>query len=457
MNSNDLKSIIRTLLIKANTTLDREVYDYLKGIKNNDERALIFENIRLASETKRPLCQDTGQVLVFLKLPYDFSFGFDFKKAINEAVAQTYKDEFYRKSTVKNGLFDRENTGDNTPSIIYTDFENRETVKIDVLIKGGGAENMSFIEMFNPTASEDEILTVLSEKIKERAQNACPPLFLGIGAGGTMDYASLLSKKALFEGDENEFCKELEDKCNSFVEKIIIPEGECGYQTNKPAMPVICAKMISTSTHIASMPVAVTINCHSNRHACCEIGKNGFFYNDTEYEILSADIDFSKYKKINTSDIQEIKELQPGEKILLSGIIYTMRDAAHKKADELLDKGEKLPFDIKNSVIFYAGPAPKKEGEIVGPVGPTTAKRMDKYAPRIYDLGCIATIGKGVRSQEVIDSCKRNNAHYLSAKGGVACLLQKSFKKAELIAFEELGAEAIYKFEIENLPLRVEV
>ena len=432
LNKKIFKPVIKTLLKKANTVLDKSVFKCLSNISDEYKKLLIIENCRLAKESSRPLCQDTGQVMVFLKLPFGFSFDFDFKKVINEVVEEVYTEEFYRKSVVKNALFDRINTKTNTPAIIYTDFEDRKSVKIDVLIKGGGAENMSFIEMFNPTTSEDEIISVISQKISERALNACPPLFIGIGIGGTMDYASILSKKALFEGEENKFCERVKNTNNM----------------------IASVKVISTSTHIASLPAAVTINCHSNRHASCNIYENEVVYNYEQYEIPKINIDFSEYKKItNSKNNQTLK----GDKILFTGTLYTMRDAAHKRICEMIENEEHLPFDIKNSVIFYAGPAPKKDGEAIGPIGPTTSKRMDKYAPILYDLGCFATIGKGSRSNEVIEACKRNNAHYFTAQGGIACLLQKCFKKAELIAFEDLGTEAIYKLEAENLPLFVEI
>ena len=460
---NDMESVGR--VVKHDKYLDF----HADKLTNNDIE-FILQNAYLAKKNNRPLCQDTGQVLVFLKLPYSFSFGYDFKKVINDAVEKTYEEEFYRKSVVKNSVFDRDNTGTNTPAIIYTDFENRESVKIDVLIKGGGAENMSFVEMFNPTTSQEEIISFLSQKINERAKNACPPLFIGIGAGGTMDYAAILSKKALFEGIENEFCKKVKECCNKnnitspltpllneeSGTEIITCHCERSEAIQENFKILLSVKMLSSSTHIASLPVAVTINCHSNRHSGCEIGKNGVIFNDVEYEISPVNIDLSNYKKINTNNIEEIKKLKSGDKILLSGTIYAMRDAAHKKVFELIEKGLKLPFEIKNSAIFYAGPAPKKEGEVIGPIGPTTAKRMDKFAPKLYDLGCILTIGKGERSNEVKDACKRNDAHYLSAFGGIACYLQKSFKKSELVAFEELGTEAIRRFEIEDLPLTVE-
>ena len=429
----DLKNAIKTLLVKANTVLDKCVYNCLSEIKDEEKRTFILKNCKIAHDINRPLCQDTGQVLVFLKLPYDFSFGFDFKKVINEAVEETYEEEFYRKSVVKNALFDRCNTQTNTPAIIYTDFEDRKSVQTDVLIKGGGAENMSFIEMFNPTATESEIIDKLSEEIKKRGINACPPLFIGIGAGGTMDFASFLSKKALFEGVENKFCRRLKKSCND--------------------TEVLSVKMLSTSTHIASLPVAVTINCHSSRHAGCEIGKNGVIFNNENYEFIDTEFDFREYKRV--CYCEGVNGITIGNKILFSGTVYTMRDAAHKRLIDMIKEDKPLPFEIKGSVILYAGPAPKKEGEVIGPIGPTTAKRMDKFAPKLYDLGCYATIGKGERSKEVMEACKRNNAHYFTLIGGVACFLQQSFKKAELIAFEDLGTEAIYKFEVENLPLCV--
>ena len=465
MNIKLFKSAIKTLLIKANTVLDKSVYTNLSEFKDTDKRNLILKNCYLAKENNRPLCQDTGQVLVFLKIPYDFNFGFDFKKVINEVVEETYEEEFYRKSVVKDAVFDRENTKTNTPAIIYTDFEDRESLQIDVLIKGGGAENMSFEEMFNPTTSKEEITRVIAQKIKERAENACPPLFIGIGAGGTIDYAAVLSKKALFEGVENEFCKKLKEECNkinrhsealaeeSFTDsshtKCKCAQNDAKFET------VLSVKMKSTSTHIASLPVAVTINCHSNRHANCEIGKNGVIFSHENYEIKDADLDFSNYKKVNSVD--EIKNLKHGEKILLSGEIIGMRDAAHKRLIEQIKNNDKLPFEIKNSIIFYAGPAPKKGGEVIGPVGPTTAKRMDSFAPLLYEMGCLATIGKGIRSKEVYDSCKKNNSKYLTAVGGIACLLKSSFKKAEIVAYEDLGTEAIFRYEVENLPLTVEI
>ena len=467
MNKELLKSSIKTLLVKANTVLDKNIYSKLVNFSDENKKNLILKNCYFANKTNRPLCQDTGQVLVFLKIPYDFIFGFDFKKVINEAVEETYKEEFYRKSVVKDGIFDRTNRKTNTPAIIYTDFEDRESLQIDVLIKGGGAENMSFVEMFNPTTSPQEIISKLADKIKERVENACPPLFIGIGAGGTMDYASVLSKKALFEGVENEFCEKLKEECNKNIchceecnDEAIQIQNDFGLPRSHTVarndkQTVLSIKMKSTSTHIASLPVAVTINCHSNRHASCEIGKNGVIYNFEKYEISNPDLDFSNYKKVNSA--QEIRNLKNGDKILLTGVIIGMRDAAHKRLFDQIKNNEKLPFEIKNSIIFYAGPAPKKDGEVIGPVGPTTSKRMDSFAPLLYDMGCIATIGKGNRSKEVYESCKKNNSKYLTAVGGIACLLQSSFKKAEIIAYDDLGTEAIYKYEVENLPLTVEI
>lgn len=428
MQNNFFKNVIKSLLIRANTVLDKSVFDC---INNNytvlDKKNFIIENCRIAKENNRPLCQDTGQILCFLKIPFGFSFGFDFKATINQAIKEIYQEEFYRKSVVKDSLYDRNNTATNAPAIIYTDFENRESVRIDILIKGGGAENMSFIKMFNPTSSLEYIADELKKELSYRIINACPPLFIGIGVGGTMDYAALLSKKALFEGIENDFTNKIKSK------------------------DVISVKIKTSSSHIASLPIAVTVNCHSNRHAGCEIGKNGALFNNCEYDIPNLTFDFSSYKKITTID--EFNNLKKGENFLFSGEVYTMRDMAHKRISQMIENGEKLPFELKKSIIFYAGPAPKKKDEIIGPIGPTTSKRMDDYAPLLYDLGCIATIGKGERSQCVKDACLRNNAYYFTTQGGIACLLQKCVKKSEIIAFEDLGAEAIFKLYVENLPL----
>jgi len=430
----------------ANIYLPKEVFDSLhkldmEGFEPSKKMAKIYANAALAAKNERPLCQDTGQVVVFAEIGNEIILnGFIPAEIINKAVSDCYCDNFFRKSIVKDALCKRQNTCNNTPVVLYTDIVSGSKIKIDILIKGGGAENMSKVGMLNPSATEQEITEFVTNAVLAAGENACPPLFLGVGAGGTLDRAAVLSKKAFFENGN----PKLAEKIKNHINKV---------SDTKTAD----VKVLSTSTHIASLPVCITINCHSTRHASVIVSKEGYEFLTEFAKPYDCKFDTGNQPEIQTAQIEQIKSLNAGDEILLSGTIYTARDMAHKKLVEMIEKGEELPFELKNSIIFYAGPCPKKDGEIIGPVGPTTAKRMDKFAPLLYEKGLLASIGKGIRSQEVKNSIEKNNAVYFSVQGGVASLLQNCVKKAEIVAFEDLGAEAIYKLEVEKLPLKVEL
>ncbi|MBQ2871736.1 fumarate hydratase [bacterium] len=428
---------------KANIYLPKEVLTALTDIKENEDTAKmdkIFANSVIAAKNSRPLCQDTGQIIVFLEIGQNVYLDELPQEIINKAISDCYVDNFFRKSIVNDSLFDRTNTNNNTPTIIYTNIVRGNEIKIDLLIKGGGAENMSAVKMLTPSASEDDIINEITDIVQASGQNACPPLFLGVGIGGTLDYSSVLSKKAYFSNENKQFAEKLKKHINENSDT-----------------KVADVKMLTSSTHIACMPLAVTINCHSCRHASVLVKQNGYELL-TEFDVANATENQQYNKKeIQTNEVEILKNLNRNEEILLSGTIYTARDMAHKKIIKLIEKGETLPFELKHSIIFYAGPCPKKENEQIGPIGPTTAKRMDKFAPILYDLGMLATIGKGERNREVQQSIKNNNALYFSVQGGVASLLQSCIKNVEIIAFEELGTEAIYKLEVEKLPVKVEL
>lgn len=459
----DLKIIedaVYDLCVEANTVLPENILTKLSEAYSTEKNAdakmalgLILQNAAMACEKKMPLCQDTGQVLVFVKgkcIPPEI------EKIVNSAVAKAYEENFFRKSIVKNAVFDRTNTKTNTPCVIYTDVANQDELEIDVLIKGAGCENVGGLQMLSPTASEDEIIEYIVSVIKKAGSRGCPPYFLGVGIGGTMEYAAMLSKKALLlkenvdERHEN-FAKKIQDAVNK------LGIGAAGLGGASTALDV---KILTDFTHIACMPVAVTVNCHSSRHAKCviketsEIKRQNCQYAETKKGIMP---DFSQFVSINTSDINSIKTLKQGQKVLLSGEIYTARDAAHKRLTEMIQKGEKLPFDFKDKIIFYAGPCPCEEPCVVGSIGPTTSSRMDKYTPLFYEKGVLGTIGKGERSEEVKKAIKENKGVYFTAIGGIACLLSEKFIKKELIAFEDLGTEAVCKYEIKDLPLIVNI
>ncbi len=420
MNTKIIYEAVYNMLILANTRLDLNYYEKIKNCDSKIKNE-ILKNAYLAYKSQRPLCQDTGQVVVFIKIGQEVKLEGDFiEDAINKAIKDCYTDNFYRKSVVYDAIFNRENTNTNTPSVIHTKLQKGDEISILIGIKGGGAENMTKLKMMNPTSTLNDVLDFAKEAVIEAGESACPPMTIGIGAGGTAEVAAINAKYALFKGKKVDF----------------------------RADNVLEAKIITSQTHIASLPVCININCHSLRHMECVIKNDEIIYDFKNY--IPEDNDLSlNYKKVSTDNIEEIKKLKDGEEILLSGKIYTGRDMAHLRMIDVIKNNKELPFELKNAIIFYAGPCPKKEGEIIGPVGPTTSKRMDKFAPELYEKGVLATIGKGDRT------IKNTGYLYLKAIGGVACLYQKCVKKAEIKAYEDLGAEAVYELEVVDMPLKV--
>lgn len=419
INTEIIYQAIYNLIETANTNLPKDIYTKLSGF-NCSGRENILKNAHLAQKNMRPLCQDTGQVVIFLEIGQDIIFsGKYIEDEINRAVSDCYKNKFYRKSTVRDAIFNRANKEDNTPAIIHTKIIKGDEINILLGIKGGGAENMTSLKMFNPTADFSEIMDYAKECAINAGENACPPMCIGIGAGGCAETAALLAKKALFTGD---------------VVDIEIPN-------------VFETKILTAPTHIASLPVCINLSCHSLRHASAKITDGKILYKDETQKYKDIEIK-TNAKEIHTSDTEALNNLQEGEDILLTGTIFTARDAAHKRLIEMIKAGDILPFDLDGKILFYAGPCPAAPGEIIGPVGPTTSKRMDKFAPVLYEKGIIATIGKGDRT------IKGLNKLYFKAPGGVACVLQQCIKRCEPVCFQDLGTEAIYKLEIERMPLK---
>lgn len=462
VNSKLIEDAVYNLCVEANTTLCDDVFAKLQTAYENEENKdaksallLILKNAKMAYEHKMPLCQDTGQVLVFVR---GKCFPEGLKDAVNNGVEKAYKENFYRQSVVKNAIFDRTNTKTNTPCVIYTEVTGDDALQIELLIKGGGSENVSVAAMLSPTSSESDIIDFVVSAVEKAGAKGCPPYFIGVGIGGTIDYSTVLSKKALLlEDNLDENHKKLAQNIKKSVNDLKI--GAAGYGGSSTALDV---KILTDFTHIACMPVAVTMNCHSSRHAKCLISENHIKYYPQKLvkEYNSRTEDFSDFVSINTSDVSKLKSLKPGQKVLLSGEIYSARDMAHKRLVEMLSKQEKLPFDLKDKIIFYAGPCPSNpacQDCVVGSIGPTTSARMDKFAPMLYKQGVLATIGKGNRSEEVKEAIKETGGIYFTSIGGIACYLSKKFVKKELIAFEDLGTEAINRFEVKDLPVRVEL
>ncbi len=410
---------VYNLIKTANVNLPSDVYNKLCNF-NCEYKEMMLKNAYLAQLKKRPLCQDTGQVVVFLEIGQNIILDGDYiEDVINFAVKDCYKENFYRKSTVKDAIFDRQNSGDNTPAVIHTKIVTGNEINILLGIKGGGSENVTALKMFNPTASFNEILDYVKECAVNAGENACPPMCIGIGAGGCAETAAMLAKKALFVGKSVDF---------------EIPN-------------VFETKILTAPAHIASLPVCVNLSCHSLRHGACIIKGGKIIYPDKMQEYPDVKLNFAA-AEIRSDDFNLLRSLKTGDKIFLSGTIYTARDAAHKKLCDMIKNNEPLPFDLNGKIIFYAGPCPAADGEVIGPVGPTTSKRMDKFASLLYENGVIATIGKGDRNLSGL------NKLYFKAAGGVACVLQDCVKKSKLVCFEELGAEAVYELQVEKMPLK---
>ncbi|MFN5700741.1 MAG: fumarate hydratase [Betaproteobacteria bacterium] len=435
-----------------------------------DAMAQILTNSRLCAEGHRPLCQDTGIVNVFLKIGMDVRFeGFkgSLEDAINEGVRQGYNhpDNKLRASVLSDPLFERKNTKDNTPAVVHMTVVPGHTLEVTVAAKGGGSENKSKFVMMNPS---DNLVDWVLKTVPTMGAGWCPPGMLGIGVGGTAEKAMLLAKEALMDpidmyelqarGPQNkleELRLELYEKVNALG---IGAQGLGGLTT------VLDIKIATFPTHAASKPVAMIPNCAATRHAHVVMDGSGPAYMEPPSLDLwpkvnwTPDTQKSKRVDLNTLTAAEVASWKPGDTLLLNGKMLTGRDAAHKRIQDMLAKGEKLPVDFTNRVIYYVGPVDPVRDEVVGPAGPTTATRMDKFTGMMLEkTGLIAMIGKAERGPVAIEAIKQHRSAYLMAVGGAAYLVAKAIKGAKVVGFEDLGMEAIYEFDVKDMPVTVAV
>jgi len=435
-----------------------------------DAIAQILTNSKMCAEGRRPICQDTGIVNVFLKIGMDVRFeGFPagIEEAVNDGVRKGYlnPDNVLRASIVADPHFERKNTKDNTPAVIHMTLVPGNTVDVQVAAKGGGSENKSKFVMMNPS---DSLVDWVMKTVPTMGAGWCPPGMLGIGIGGTAERAMLLAKQSLMEdidmyelkarGPSNkleELRIELCDKINALG---IGAQGLGGLTT------VLDVKISTYPTHAASKPVAMIPNCAATRHAHFVLDGSGAAYLEPPSLDLWPDVkwapDYNKSKKVdlNTLTKEEVAAWQPGDTLLLSGKMLTGRDAAHKRIQDMLGKGEKLPVDFTNRVIYYVGPVDPVRDEVVGPAGPTTATRMDKFTEMMLaQTGLIGMIGKAERGPAGIEAIKKHKSAYLMAVGGAAYLVSKAINHAEVVGFADLGMEAIYEFDVQDMPVTVAV
>ena len=472
IKTKQITEAVANLCKQANLYLSKDTYDalyqaYEKESMSKAKHVLgqILENIKLASKLQRPLCQDTGIVVVFMEIGQSVPLtGNSLEDAVNLGVAKAYIENYFRKSIVKNPVLDRANTENNTPAVIHTKIVPGNSIKISVSVKGGGSENMSALKMLKPSSEIADIVDFAVETVKNAGAKPCPPVRLGIGIGGTMEYAAYLAKKSLLEKVRSE--EELKSAAridkNARLEYEILKKvnnlkiGTAGLGGDTTVFGV---NVLTYPTHIAALPVAININCHSSRHASAEIIGNEIKYNfdDFEYDFKDIKIENKDIYKLDVTQIEEIKNLKAGDEILLSGYIYTARDIAHKELAECINTKHDLPVNIKDKIILYVGPCPAKPDEIIGPAGPTTSARMDKYTPILMENGLLGSIGKGERSEEVIKSIKDNKGIYFVATGGTAVLLAEKIQEAKVVAYPGLGPEAIFELKIKDFPVIVAI
>jgi fumarate hydratase class I len=435
-----------------------------------DAIAQILTNSKMCAEGRRPICQDTGIVNVFLKIGMDVRFeGFPagIEEAVNDGVRKGYlnPDNVLRASIVADPHFERKNTRDNTPAVVHMTLVPGNTVDVQVAAKGGGSENKSKFVMMNPS---DSLVDWVMKTVPTMGAGWCPPGMLGIGIGGTAERAMLLAKQSLMEdidmhelkarGPQNKVEAlriELCDKINALG---IGAQGLGGLTT------VLDVKIAMYPTHAASKPVAMIPNCAATRHAHFVLDGSGAAYLEPPSLDLWPDVkwepDYNKSKKVdlNTLTKQQVAAWKPGDTLLLSGKMLTGRDAAHKRIQDMLAKGEQLPVDFTNRVIYYVGPVDPVRDEVVGPAGPTTATRMDKFTEMMLaQTGLIGMIGKAERGPAGIEAIRKHRSAYLMAVGGAAYLVSKAIKHARVVGFGDLGMEAIYEFDVTDMPVTVAV
>ncbi|OQW90197.1 MAG: fumarate hydratase [Rhodoferax ferrireducens] len=439
-----------------------------------DAIAQILTNSKMSAEGHRPICQDTGIVNVFLKVGMDVRWeGFtgSLDDAINEGVRQAYNfpGNTLRASVVADPEFLRKNTKDNTPAVINTEIVPGNTVEVTVAAKGGGSENKSKLVMLNPG---DSVVDWVLKTVPTMGAGWCPPGMLGIGIGGTAEKAVLMAKESLME-DLNMY--ELQAKAASGaeltnVEKLRLELYEkvnalgIGAQGLGGLTTVLDIKIKMYPTHAASKPVAMIPNCAATRHAHFVMDGSGPVYLTPPSLDSWPDVawtpDYVKSKKVNLNTLtkEEVASWKPGDRLLLNGKMLTGRDAAHKRIQDMLAKGEKLPVDFTNRVIYYVGPVDPVGDEAVGPAGPTTATRMDGFTEMMLSqTGLIAMIGKSERGPVAIEAIKKHQSAYLMAVGGAAYLVSKAIKTAKVLGFADLGMEAIYEFDVVDMPVTVAV
>jgi fumarate hydratase class I len=446
-----------------------EAYEREESLAARDALAQILINSRMSAIGRRPICQDTGIVTVFIRVGMGVSWSgatMSISDMVNEGVRRAYlhPDNLLRASILEDPAGVRKNTGDNTPAVIHYECVPGNTVDVRLAAKGGGSENKSKLVMLNPS---DSILDWVIQTVPTMGAGWCPPGMLGIGIGGTAEKAAVMAKESLMDGiDIHELrargpqstTEELRLQIFDAVNRLGIGAQGLGGLTT-----VLDVKIKDYPTHAASKPVALIPNCAATRHAHFVLDGLGPSLQtapsiDDWPQISWGAGQSARRVNLDTLTHEEVCSWKSGETLLLNGIMLTGRDAAHKRMVEMINKGEQLPVNLSGKAIYYVGPVDPVRDEVVGPAGPTTSTRMDKFTEQVLaETGLFVMIGKAERGPLAIEAIKKHKAAYLMAVGGAAYLVAQAIKSSRVVAFEDLGMEAIHEFVVEDMPVVVAV
>jgi len=436
-----------------------------------DAMAQILINSRMCAEGRRPICQDTGIAVVFLKVGMNVQWDatLSVQEMVNEGVRRAYNnpDNKLRASVLLDPAGKRQNSKDNTPAVVHFEIVEGDGVEVTCAAKGGGSENKSKFYALNPS---DSIVDWVIKTVPTMGAGWCPPGILGIGIGGTPEKAMLLAKESLMSHVD---IHELKAKAESGAELTRVEQLRLeifekvnalgiGAQGLGGLTTVLDVKILDYPTHAASLPVAMIPNCAATRHIHFHLDGSGPAHlavpSLEDWPEITYDTSNGKRVDLDNISKEEVASWQPGDVLLLNGKILTGRDAAHKRMVDMLNKGEALPVDFTNRFIYYVGPVDPVRDEVVGPAGPTTATRMDKFTRQMLEqTGLLGMIGKAERGPAAIEAIKDNKAVYLMAVGGSAYLVSKAIKASKVVGFADLGMEAIYEFEVKDMPVTVAV
>ncbi len=442
-------------------------YEVEQGPAAKDAIAQILTNSRMCAEGHRPICQDTGIVNVFLKWGQNcrLESSMSLQEVVDEGVRRAYNhpENKLRASILADPAFTRRNTRDNTPCNLDVEMVPGDRVGIDVAAKGGGSENKSRFKMMNPS---DNIVDWVLEQIPSMGAGWCPPGILGIGIGGTAEHCMKLAKQSLMDPIDMAQLKARGPQTD--IERLRIEIFDAVNATGVGAQglgglsTVLDVKILDWPCHAAGKPIGMIPNCAATRHAHFTLDGSGPSFIDPPDLDRWPDVQWqpdSAAKRVDLDNLtlEEVASWKAGDRLLLNGTMLTGRDAAHKRIQDMLDKGEDLPVEFKGRAIYYVGPVDPVMGEVVGPAGPTTASRMDVFTEMMLDLGLLAMIGKAERGHDAVEVISRFKVAYLMAVGGAAYLVSRAIREARVVAFEDLGMEAIYEFAVKDMPVTVAV